>query len=135
MGESLAQILKFPDVFKSERKETDEAEWIQIKQCVNDAINQLNNFRDVEGLSLQKDFEERLGKINTCLEEIKKLDTVRINGIKDRIRNNIEEVIGKSYLLRGEIRHQRRKGTFKNTLRLFYRNLQRAVSRSKVKFH
>jgi uncharacterized protein (TIGR00255 family) len=98
MGESLAQILKFPDVFKSERKETDEAEWIQIKQCVNDAINQLNNFRDVEGLSLQKDFEERLGKINTCLEEIKKLDTVRINGIKDRIRNNIEEVIGKSKL-------------------------------------
>ena len=98
MGESLAQILKFPDVFKSERKETDEAEWIQIKQCVNDAINQLNNFRDVEGLSLQKDFEERLGKINTCLEEIKKLDTVRINGIKDRIRHNIEEVIGKSKL-------------------------------------
>ena len=98
VGESLAQILKFPDVLKSERKETDEAEWSQIKQCVNDAINQLNNFRDVEGLSLQKDFEERLGKINTCLEEIKKLDTVRINGIKDRIRNNIEEVIGKSKL-------------------------------------
>lgn len=98
MGESLAQILKFPDVLKSERKETDEAEWSQIKQCVNHAINQLNNFRDVEGLSLQKDFEERLGKINTCLEEIKKLDKVRINGIKDRIRNNIEEVIGKSKL-------------------------------------
>jgi uncharacterized protein (TIGR00255 family) len=92
----IAQILKFPDVLKSERKETDENEWKQIKVCVNEAIVQLNKFRDVEGLSLQKDFEERLVKIGSCLEEIKTLDLVRLNGIKERIRNNIEEVIGKS---------------------------------------
>jgi len=96
MDKSIAQILKFPDVLKSEKKETDEHEWKQIKTCVNDAILQLNNFRDVEGLSLQKDFEQRLSKINTCLEEIKTLDLLRINAIKARIRNNIEEVIGKT---------------------------------------
>ena len=96
IGEALTQILKFPDVLKSERKETDENEWKQIKQCVNEAIVQLNNFRDMEGLSLKKDFEERLNKIGVCLEEIKTLDMIRINSIKDRIRNNIEDVIGKS---------------------------------------
>jgi uncharacterized protein (TIGR00255 family) len=96
MENSIAQVLKFPDVLKSERKETDENEWKQIKACVNEAIVQLNKFRDVEGLSLQKDFEERLAKIGSCLEEVKTLDLVRINGIKERIRNNIEEVIGKS---------------------------------------
>lgn len=95
VGEALNQVLKFPDVLKSERKETDENEWKQIKQCVNDAVVQLNKFRDMEGLSLQKDFEERLNKIGTCLEEIKTLDLVRINSIKDRIRNNIDDVIGK----------------------------------------
>lgn len=95
IGEALTQILKFPDVLKSERKETDENEWKQIKQCVNDAILQLNNFRDMEGLSLKKDFEERLTKISNCLEEIKTLDLIRINSIKDRIRNNIADVIGK----------------------------------------
>ncbi|MBA3680250.1 MAG: YicC family protein [Bacteroidetes bacterium] len=95
IGEALNQVLKFPDVLKSERKETDENEWKQIKQCVNDAIVQLNKFRDMEGLSLQKDFEERLNKIGNCLEEIKTLDLIRINAIKDRIRNNIDEVIGK----------------------------------------
>ena len=59
LKDGLAQVLKFPDVLKNERKETDENEWKQIKACVNDAIKQLNVFRDMEGKSLQKDFEDR----------------------------------------------------------------------------
>ena len=95
---ALQQVLKFPDVLKNERKETDENEWKLIKHCLNSALEELNNFRDIEGLSLKKDFEIRISKINTCLEEIKTLDLIRINTIKNRIRNNIEEVIGKSNL-------------------------------------
>jgi len=94
----LQQVLKFPDVLKNERKETDENEWKLIKHCLNSALEELNNFRDIEGLSLKKDFEIRISKINTCLEEIKTLDLIRINTIKNRIRNNIEDVIGKSNL-------------------------------------
>ncbi len=94
----LQQVLKFPDVLKNERKETDENEWKLIKHCLNSALDELNNFRDIEGLSLKKDFEIRISKINTCLEEIKTLDLIRINAIKNRIRNNIEEVIGKPNL-------------------------------------
>lgn len=92
----LEQVLRFPDVLKNERKETDDNEWKQIKHCVNLALEQLNNFRDIEGLSLKKDFEIRISKINSCLEEIKTLDLIRINAIKKRIKNNIEDVIGKS---------------------------------------
>ena len=54
----------------------------------------MNNFRETEGRSLQIDFEVRLKKIGAALDEIKKLDLVRIKGIKDRIRNNLAEVIG-----------------------------------------
>ena len=98
IANALQQVLKFPDVLKNERKETDENEWKLIKICLNSALDELNNFRDIEGLSLKKDFEIRISKINTCLEEIKTLDLIRINAIKNRIRNNIEEVIGKSNL-------------------------------------
>ena len=98
IANALQQVLKFPDVLKNERKETDENEWKLIKICLNSALEELNNFRDIEGLSLKKDFEIRISKINTCLEEIKTLDLIRINAIKNRIRNNIEEVIGKSNL-------------------------------------
>ena len=98
IANALQQVLKFPDVLKNERKETDENEWKLIKHCLNSALEELNNFRDIEGLSLKKDFEIRISKINTCLEEIKTLDLIRINTIKNRIKNNIEEVIGKSNL-------------------------------------
>ena len=93
--DTIQHILKFPDVLKGERKETDENEWKIIKSCINEAIKQLNAFRDTEGKSLQQDFEDRLGKIENSLEEIKKLDQHRINAIKDRIRNNLADVIGK----------------------------------------
>lgn len=88
---SIEQILKFPEVMKNERKETDENEWKQIKNCINDAVLQLNNFRLTEGTSLMNDFEEQLGQVNQekCLEEIKKLDTERIQNIKSRIKNSI----------------------------------------------
>lgn len=91
----LQHILKFPDVLKGERKDTDENEWKLIKGCLNEAIKELNSFREAEGRSLQQDFENRLSKIEKHLEEIKKLDTERIKSIKERIYNNITEVIGK----------------------------------------
>lgn len=89
------QVLKMPDVLKSERNQADENEWKQIKKVINTAIIQLNNFRDMEGLSLKKDFEERLNKIKTCLDEVKLLDEKRINAIKARIRTNLYDVIAK----------------------------------------
>ncbi len=92
--DGIAQILKMPDVLKSERKETDENEWKKIKQCVNEAIKQLHAFRDKEGQSLQDDLNERLDKIEAGLETVKKLDSARVNTIRDRIKNNLSETVG-----------------------------------------
>lgn len=93
--DALSQILKFPDVVKNEKREADENEWKQIKQCIDKAIHQLNDFRTTEGHSLQSDFNNRIGKIAQHLEEIKKLDESRVQNIKDRIRNNLYDIIGK----------------------------------------
>lgn len=95
LDNSIQQILKFPDVLKSEKKEADENEWKQIKNCISVAIAQLNEFRLKEGQSIQKDFENSLGKINNSLDEIKKLDQNRVTTIKARIKNNLEEILGK----------------------------------------
>ncbi len=95
LTDSMRYILTLPDVLKAERREMDVEEWALIKGCVNQAIIQLNAFRHTEGKSLQKDFEDRLGKISSYLEEIKKLDLLRVNNIKDRIRTNLYDVIGK----------------------------------------
>lgn len=90
----LSHILKMPDVLKSERKEPNEDEWKEIKTVIELAVESLNKFRSDEGQSIEKDFNERLGVIVNCLDKIKELDKTRVQTIKDRIRNNITDVIG-----------------------------------------
>lgn len=89
----LTQVLKMPDVLKSERKEPNENDWTEIKEVITEAITNLNNFRADEGKSIEKDFETRLNIIENCLEKIKGHDAARIQNIKDRIRKNLEDAV------------------------------------------
>ena len=96
--DAMYQLLKFPDVLKSDKKEADVEEWQVIKKCISQAVAQLNQFREKEGMSLENDFRERLRKIESHLEEVKLLDVQRLTNIKDRIRANIVEMLGKEKL-------------------------------------
>lgn len=89
--DALAQVLKFPDVMKAERKEADEKEWADIKKAIALAIAQLNLFREAEGKSLQTDFDTRLNNIANCLEEIKKFDERRVANVRERILSHLKE--------------------------------------------
>lgn len=91
----MAHVLKMPDVLKSERKEPNEQDWKDIQSVIFLAIEGLNNFRSDEGKSIEKDFVTRLGIIADSLEKIKEHDAARIQNIRDRIKKNLEEVVGK----------------------------------------
>lgn len=91
----MAHVLKMPDVLKSERKEPNEQDWKDIQSVIFLAVEGLNNFRSDEGKSIEKDFETRLGIIGDSLEKIKEHDAARIQNIRDRIKKNLEEVVGK----------------------------------------
>jgi uncharacterized protein (TIGR00255 family) len=90
----LQQVLKMPEVLKAERKEPDENEWKDIRSVIISAAEALNAFRTDEGKSIEKDFDLRIKSIVDSLEKIKDLDKERINTIKERIRNNLNEVVG-----------------------------------------
>lgn len=96
LHDPIAQILRLPDVMKTERKESDEEEWKLIKAAVMEAIKELNAFRDKEGQSLKTDLEQRLKNIENSLNEIAKLDVVRLKNLKERIRTNLTEALGKN---------------------------------------
>ena len=91
----MAHVLKMPDVLKSERKEPNEQDWKDIQSVIFLAVEGLNNFRSDEGKSIEIDFETRLGIIADSLEKIKEHDAARIQNIRDRIKKNLEEVVGK----------------------------------------
>lgn len=90
----LSYVLKMPDVLKSERKEPDENEWKEISSVILLAIEELNKFRTDEGRSIEKDFETRIGNIQTCLNKITDMDAGRVQSVRERITRNLNEVIG-----------------------------------------
>lgn len=95
VNDIMSQILKMPEVMKAEKKEPNENEWKEIKGVIHEAVESLNKFRSDEGKTIEKDFNDRLRIINESLEKIKEFDKSRIQTIKERIHNNLNEVVGK----------------------------------------
>jgi len=92
--ELFKEVLKMPEVIKNEKKEADENTWKEILFCIHEAVHQLNNFREKEGKSIELDFLEHLQNIDKNLQTIEELDKTRITKIKERIKQNLHEVIG-----------------------------------------
>lgn len=90
----VAIVSKMPDVFKSEKNELDENEWNEIEKIVNEAIVALDNFRKDEGQSLQKELTLRINNILELLNQVDPFEKTRIQTIKDRIINNLNETVG-----------------------------------------
>lgn len=91
----LALAIKMPDVMKAEKEtvELDEKEWAEVRSVVNKAIAAFQKFRDDEGKTLEKEFVSRIGIIEKLLTEVVSLDNARVENIKSRIKNNLEEVV------------------------------------------
>ncbi|HEX8515263.1 MAG TPA: YicC/YloC family endoribonuclease [Bacteroidia bacterium] len=91
----LGLVLKMPEVMKAEREvaELDEEEWKQVKNVVDKAVAAFQKFRDDEGNTLLKEFTTRITIIEKLLAEVLALDAARVGNIKNRIRNNLSEII------------------------------------------
>jgi len=93
-GNYLPLIVKMPEVLRQERQEADEQEWKAIAKTVQDALKAFNKFREDEGGTLKKEFEQRVGIILAKLAEVRGLDPQRNITIRERIGKNLEELVG-----------------------------------------
>ncbi len=89
----LEQVLKMPEVIKNEKRDADEQEWKQVKIVMNKAINAIQKFRTDEGTALGQAFVKHITLIRNNLSKIEDLDKARVEGIKERIRKNLNEFI------------------------------------------
>lgn len=85
-------LLKLPEVFKSDVQDVDENNWPSIRKAVDEAIANLMDFRIQEGKMLTGIFEEKLGKIETLLEDVKMYETERVEAIRNRISEALEKI-------------------------------------------
>ncbi len=90
--ELMKMAVRMPDALKTERDEIDENEWKQIQTVIDDALNNISNFRKDEGASLEKEFQLRVANIERLMNEAVSYDSERIETIKTRLRTAIEEL-------------------------------------------
>jgi uncharacterized protein (TIGR00255 family) len=77
---------------KVERDEIDENDWVQIQTVIKEALANILNFRQAEGLSLEKEFQLRIGNIRQYMNDALALDPERVQAIKDRLQTAISEL-------------------------------------------
>ena len=90
--ELMKMAIRMPDTMKIERDEIDENDWVQIQTVVEEALQNILTFRRDEGMSLEKEFQLRIGNIRQYMTEALALDPERVQAIKDRLQTAIAEL-------------------------------------------
>lgn len=90
----LSMILRLPDVMETGKEEMGGEEKSWFIGLVQEAINNLNDFRRKEGVELESEFQLRLNEISVNLKEVEKYEGERIEVIRERMKKGLEEVDG-----------------------------------------
>ena len=91
----LSSLLKLPDVVSSSNEMLKEEEWKEVKQILQQAIDELNKHRMEEGKNMEADLRERIANIELQQEAILPLETMRRSKIKEGLKKVLEENVGK----------------------------------------
>jgi uncharacterized protein (TIGR00255 family) len=90
--ELMKMAVRMPDAMKIERDEIDENDWVQIQAVIEEAVQNILTFRKDEGMSLEKEFQLRIGNIRQYMTDALALDPERVQAIKDRLQTAIAEL-------------------------------------------
>ena len=91
-------LLRMPDVMtKVDIQELDDEEWQVVHQAIEEAINQLVEFRKQEGIALAKKFEEKLSNIGNLMKDIEPYEMERVTKIRERITEALEKTLSVDY--------------------------------------
>ena len=91
-------LLRMPDVLtKTDVEELEDAEWETVKETVKEALKNLVDFRIQEGAALQKKFSEKIDNIERLLAEIEPYETSRVEKIRQRIIDGLQQIPGVDY--------------------------------------
>lgn len=90
--ELMKMAIRMPDALKTEREEIDENEWKEIQKVIDQALENMAQFRKDEGVSLEKEFLHRIANIMTLMNNAVAYDAERIETVKNRLRTAIEDL-------------------------------------------
>ena len=94
----LQAILRIPNVVAASSGEVNEDEWKAVSDTVHTALDNLRAFRRQEGRALEADLRLRVANILGFLSQVPPFEKERFARMRERLRNNMEEVFGKENL-------------------------------------
>jgi uncharacterized protein (TIGR00255 family) len=88
-----ATLLRMPDVLtKTEQETLSEDEWQAVRVAIDDALCRLTEFRQQEGVALQRKFTEKIDNISALLAEIETYEKQRVEKIRSRIVEGLKSI-------------------------------------------
>lgn len=90
-------LLRLPDVMKQDAEELNEEEWETIEKAIDQAVDEVIAFRKQEGEMLSKVLTEKIGHIRSLLAEVEPFEAERIEKVKNRIYEGLNNLEGIEY--------------------------------------
>ncbi|WP_162054986.1 YicC/YloC family endoribonuclease [Pontibacter pamirensis] len=86
--------LHMPEVLQQEHEDDDttEADWSKVQPLLEEALQNINAFRNDEGKALTAEIMSYIDRIRILLAEVDKHDPVRMENIRNRIRGHMMEL-------------------------------------------
>lgn len=89
----LTNIMRLPDSVDSGREELGEEEWPILEAEIIKALQQVDEFRQTEGVQLRKDVLQRLEIILNLIPKVEEHEPERINRIKTRMQEQLNDIL------------------------------------------
>jgi uncharacterized protein (TIGR00255 family) len=89
----LSVVMKMPEVTRLSKEELTEEDRNSVFTALNEALQQLDEFRKHEGELLEKDFILRIKTIQTLLAEVEPFEQNRNLQLREKLRNSFADFI------------------------------------------
>jgi uncharacterized protein (TIGR00255 family) len=92
-NEPLVQtIIRLPEIFNSQPEEVTQDEWDALIVCINQALENLNDFRDQEGKITEDDLVSKVSIISRLLDQVAPFEGERLETVRTRIHENLDKL-------------------------------------------
>lgn len=91
----LQAVMRIPSVIGFNEESVDDEEWELVQQLMQNALEDFTQFRLQEGSAMEGDLRLRIGNIMQLLAQVSPHEKERIIKLKQRLRQNLEEFLGK----------------------------------------
>lgn len=88
----LDTLVRMPDVVATKEVVIDDSQWAELWEVINEAVANLNEFRQQEGQSLQQDLLANVSTIENLLKEVLVYENERIETVKQRIGEQLDKL-------------------------------------------